>query len=118
MCLLSQSSLIDRAFRITHKGGHDSGHYETFRRQSSEASLDQSRPTKTRSVADDAPTNRVPSDDHSGPTSQKRKKASKRLASKWWRISDDSVASCATSDVLAMNKEAYLLFYEIKHGAQ
>ena len=40
---------------------------------------------------------------------RKRKKSNDR----WWRISDEKVKECKTSDVLAMQKEVYLLFYEI-----
>jgi ubiquitin carboxyl-terminal hydrolase 16 len=32
---------------------------------------------------------------------------------RWWRISDDKVKESKTSDVLAMQKEVYLLFYEM-----
>ncbi|OXV09311.1 hypothetical protein Egran_02924 [Elaphomyces granulatus] len=33
---------------------------------------------------------------------------------RWWRISDDKVKQCQTSDVLGMQKEVYLLFYEME----
>jgi ubiquitin carboxyl-terminal hydrolase 16 len=33
---------------------------------------------------------------------------------RWWRISDDKVKECRTSDVLGMQKEVYLLFYEME----
>jgi ubiquitin carboxyl-terminal hydrolase 16 len=33
---------------------------------------------------------------------------------RWWRISDDKIKECKTSDVLAMQKEVYLLFYELE----
>ncbi|KAK6538795.1 hypothetical protein TWF694_010361 [Orbilia ellipsospora] len=32
--------------------------------------------------------------------------------SRWWRISDDSIKEWKTSDVLGLQKEVYLLFYE------
>lgn len=32
---------------------------------------------------------------------------------RWWRISDDKVKESKTSDVLGMQKEVYLLFYEL-----
>ncbi|KAF7714400.1 Ubiquitin carboxyl-terminal hydrolase [Penicillium ucsense] len=32
---------------------------------------------------------------------------------RWWRISDEKVKECKTSDVLGMQKEVYLLFYEM-----
>lgn len=38
----------------------------------------------------------------------------KRNAERWWRISDDRVKECKTSDVLGMQKEVYLLFYELE----
>lgn len=37
----------------------------------------------------------------------------KKTNDRWWRISDEKVKECKTSDVLAMQKEVYLLFYEI-----
>ncbi|KAA6408048.1 MAG: cysteine ase [Lasallia pustulata] len=47
--------------------------------------------------------------DADGGRLRRRKKANDR----WWRISDEKVKECKTSDVLAMQKEVYLLFYEI-----
>ncbi|KAI4245329.1 MAG: hypothetical protein LQ352_006593 [Teloschistes flavicans] len=42
----------------------------------------------------------------------RRKKASDR----WWRISDDKVRECNTTDVLAMQKDVYMLFYEMERN--
>ncbi|KAL6718963.1 hypothetical protein ACLMJK_003198 [Lecanora helva] len=42
-----------------------------------------------------------------------RLKRKKRQPDRWWRISDDKVKECKTSDVLGMQKEVYMLFYEI-----
>ena len=45
----------------------------------------------------------------------KRKK--RHVVDRWWRISDDKVKECRTGDVLAMQKEVYMLFYEMdKNG--
>ena len=44
----------------------------------------------------------------------RRKKQLKMQESRWFRISDDKVKSCKTSDVLGMQKEVYLLFYEVE----
>ncbi|KAI9738908.1 MAG: hypothetical protein M1818_005221 [Claussenomyces sp. TS43310] len=44
-------------------------------------------------------------------TKAKRKKAG---TDKWWRISDERVKESKTSEVLAMQKEVYLLFYELQ----
>ena len=38
----------------------------------------------------------------------------KRHPERWWRISDEKVKECKTSDVLGMQKEVYLLFYELE----
>ena len=43
-----------------------------------------------------------------------RFKRKKRPADRWWRISDDKIKECKTSDVLGMQKEVYLLFYEVE----
>ncbi|KAK6349123.1 hypothetical protein TWF730_009880 [Orbilia blumenaviensis] len=42
-------------------------------------------------------------------------KKSKGVDSRWWRISDDSVKEVKTNDVLGLQKEVYLLFYEKIH---
>jgi ubiquitin carboxyl-terminal hydrolase 16 len=41
---------------------------------------------------------------------RRRKKSSDR----WWRISDDKIKEARTSDVLGMQREVYLLFYELE----
>jgi ubiquitin carboxyl-terminal hydrolase 16 len=33
---------------------------------------------------------------------------------RWWRISDDKVKECKTAEVLGMQREVYLLFYELQ----
>lgn len=38
----------------------------------------------------------------------------KKVADRWWRISDDTVKECKTGDVLGMQKEVYMLFYEVE----
>ena len=53
------------------------------------------------------------------PLSQAREAASKLRRKKksndrWWRISDDKIKEARTSDVLGMQKEVYLLFYELE----
>ncbi|KAM0246207.1 hypothetical protein ACHAQJ_010298 [Trichoderma viride] len=37
----------------------------------------------------------------------------RRPADKWWRVSDEKVREAKTSEVLGMQKEVYLLFYEL-----
>lgn len=38
----------------------------------------------------------------------------KKVHDRWWRISDDKIKECKTSDVLGMQKDVYLLFYEVE----
>lgn len=38
----------------------------------------------------------------------------KRSNDRWWRISDDKIKEARLSDVLSMQKEVYLLFYELE----
>ncbi|EER37132.1 ubiquitin carboxyl-terminal hydrolase [Histoplasma capsulatum H143] len=45
---------------------------------------------------------------------QSRIRRKKRANDRWWRISDDKVKECKTSDVLGMQREVYLLFYEME----
>ncbi len=45
-----------------------------------------------------------------------RLKRRKRPVDRWWRISDDKVKECKTSDVLCMQKEVYMLFYEMERS--
>ncbi|OCL13109.1 cysteine proteinase [Glonium stellatum] len=41
------------------------------------------------------------------------KRKPKRRDNRWWRISDDKIKDSRTSEVLTMQKEVYLLFYEL-----
>ncbi|KAF8865520.1 cysteine proteinase [Acephala macrosclerotiorum] len=43
-----------------------------------------------------------------------RPKRKKKPTDRWWRISDDKIKESKTSDVLGMQKEVYLLFYELE----
>lgn len=47
----------------------------------------------------------------------KRPKKRKAVSDKWWRVSDEKVRETKTSDVLSMQKEVYLLFYELETEA-
>ncbi|TLD20757.1 hypothetical protein PspLS_08521 [Pyricularia sp. CBS 133598] len=46
-------------------------------------------------------------------TSSRRKK-SKNQDNMWWRLSDEKVKEATTKDVLGMQREVYLLFYEME----
>ncbi|KAE8452337.1 hypothetical protein EG329_001037 [Mollisiaceae sp. DMI_Dod_QoI] len=43
-----------------------------------------------------------------------RPKRKRKSTDRWWRISDDKVKESKTSDVLGMQREVYLLFYELE----
>ncbi|KAJ8606114.1 hypothetical protein MRB53_041190 [Persea americana] len=72
---------------VCHRGGHDRGHYVTFRRKSS-------RQQETDSAAS-------------------RKTRRRKEEDKWWRISDEQIREAKTAEVLGMKGDVYLLFYEI-----
>ncbi|KAK7537690.1 hypothetical protein IWX49DRAFT_66958 [Phyllosticta citricarpa] len=191
---------------VTHKGGHNSGHYESFRRQVAmapystphsfgtegvyslggspnpsamqsprpSASRDRSElrtPDSTRlpsptlastsaaslssksslssmphrlpptsvpssSLREDESIKRAPSTpSHSASPSRLRtvgekaaskaelvvdvvKRKPKRRDNRWWRISDDKIKESKTSDVLGMQREVYLLFYELDRSGE
>ncbi|EAW09743.1 putative ubiquitin C-terminal hydrolase [Aspergillus clavatus NRRL 1] len=46
--------------------------------------------------------------------SSSRLRRRKKTNDRWWRISDEKIKECKTSDVLGMQKEVYLLFYEME----
>lgn len=48
--------------------------------------------------------------DHAG----KGKRKGKKYGNLWWRISDEKIKECKTADVLGMQREVYLLFYELE----
>ncbi|PWY92377.1 cysteine proteinase [Aspergillus heteromorphus CBS 117.55] len=46
-----------------------------------------------------------------GPAARLRRR--RKPIDRWWRVSDEKVKECKTSDVLGMQREVYLLFYEL-----
>lgn len=52
---------------------------------------------------------------HKPETKARRKK---KASDRWWRISDEKVKEARTSDVLGMQKEVYLLFYELERPGE
>ncbi|KAK0672776.1 putative ubiquitin carboxyl-terminal hydrolase 16 [Cercophora samala] len=40
----------------------------------------------------------------------------RKVQDRWWRISDDKVKEASTRDVLSMQREVYLLFYEMERA--
>ncbi|KAJ6187691.1 hypothetical protein N7519_002599 [Penicillium mononematosum] len=48
------------------------------------------------------------------PTVSSRLRRRRKPNDRWWRISDEKIKECKTSDVLGMQREVYLLFYELE----
>lgn len=42
-----------------------------------------------------------------------RVRPARKQPDRWWRISDDKIKECKTSEILSMQREVYLLFYEL-----
>ncbi|KAG4425741.1 hypothetical protein IFR04_001203 [Cadophora malorum] len=49
-----------------------------------------------------------------GDSAAAQKKRKSKHSNRWWRISDDKIKESKTSDVLGMQREVYLLFYELE----
>lgn len=47
-------------------------------------------------------------------TSTINKSRKRKKQDRWWRVSDDKIKEAKTSDVLGMQREVYLLFYELE----
>lgn len=106
---------------VTHKGGHNSGHYETFRRQSFNQQgphSSSSQPGSPSIAALDARTSLAANQAEVKPSVHLARMRAKKpkINNKWWRISDDRIKECKLSDVLGMQREIYLLFYELEAG--
>ncbi|CAG8940884.1 unnamed protein product [Penicillium salamii] len=54
----------------------------------------------------------IPRPDVPGVSSRLRRR--RKPIDRWWRISDEKIKECKTSDVLGMQREVYLLFYELE----
>ncbi|KAI9832934.1 MAG: hypothetical protein M1819_003964 [Sarea resinae] len=67
-----------------------------------------SQPKRSRSISDTSRLRRHSSFSHH------RSKKDKEKNERWWRISDDKIKESKTADVLGMQKEVYLLFYEME----
>lgn len=63
----------------------------------------------------DKPTKSIKSSRHrpSSSLDASRFRRKKKQNDQWWRISDDKIKECKTSDVLSLQKDVYLLFYEM-----
>lgn len=90
---------------VTHRGGHEYGHYECFRRQQPSATFPS---TAAVIAAEDSTSAKESMSEEQG----RRRKKRTRKEDRWWRISDDKAKECRLAEVLSMEKDAYLMFYE------
>ncbi|CAI6339971.1 unnamed protein product [Periconia digitata] len=73
-----------------------------------------SRPKSTKSIRSLKEKASTMIEDSKSSLATKRKAKARRVnTNRWWRISDDKIKESKTSDVLGMQKEVYLLFYEL-----
>ncbi len=56
----------------------------------------------------------VPVRQHSTPPVPSATSKRRKQQERWWRISDDKIKEASTRDVLSMQREVYLLFYELR----
>lgn len=174
---LQMGGILDRkSYRllcvVTHKGGHDSGHYECFRRQvvarppfstptpspspglspspgstplnrssirlvesltpssssrtlsgeslltpASTSAGSHSSPNQSLDIPrPGTPTSLLEQEKRAKAMAKQEKKRVKAENNRWWRISDEKIKEARTSDVLGMQKEVYLLFYQREKG--
>jgi ubiquitin carboxyl-terminal hydrolase 16 len=72
-------------------------------------SLQRSPPTTSPTSSSETKTS-TPKDISRTSISKRKRNPSNR----WWRISDEKIKECKTGDVLGMQKEVYMLFYELE----
>lgn len=60
------------------------------------------------------PSHSIPRPSQDTPTVSSRLRRRRKPNDRWWRISDEKIKECKTSDVLGMQREVYLLFYELE----
>lgn len=56
----------------------------------------------------------IPRTSQDTPTVGSRLRRRRKPQDRWWRVSDEKVKECKTSDVLGMQREVYLMFYELE----
>ncbi|RMZ80170.1 hypothetical protein DV737_g3084, partial [Chaetothyriales sp. CBS 132003] len=116
---------------VCHKGSHSSGHYESFRRNHVYppfATPDTAAPIPDHSAAPIPDHSAAPIPDHSAASTplslaaessySARPPSQSQSLDRWWRISDDKIKEARTSDVLSMQREVYLLFYELEREGE
>jgi ubiquitin C-terminal hydrolase len=105
---------------VTHKGGHDSGHYICYRRRKRErkarSTLKSNGAEKEEDVVVEVVGEGVVGEGNEGVTGLEDGVEELALEvdsrTKWWEISDEVVTGVQREDVLSKRKGVYILFYE------
>lgn len=99
---------------IIHRGGHNSGHYETFRRMKEDEIRDKDTGENVMGGIDAAQDGAQAEVGKDKDEKNKIRKRRPKVSDRWWRISDNKISECRTKDMLYMQREVYILFYELK----
>ncbi|KAJ5834982.1 Peptidase C19 ubiquitin carboxyl-terminal hydrolase 2 [Penicillium robsamsonii] len=123
---LSGASTSASATQLTppHPRPTTSGSRRSFQRNTSRSSKqtlspasDSNSPTTDQGRWSPSPgsSRSIPGQSQDTPTGvSSRLRRRRKPNDRWWRISDEKIKECKTSDVLAMQREVYLLFYELE----
>jgi len=73
-----------------------------------------SPPAPSTEESEDANGRAEPKETNGTPKESKPREKKRKHSNRWWRISDEKIKEAKTGDVLAMQREVYLLFYELE----
>jgi ubiquitin carboxyl-terminal hydrolase 16 len=73
-----------------------------------------SPPAPSTEESEDVNGSAEPKETNGAPKEPKPREKRRKHSNRWWRISDEKIKEAKTGDVLAMQREVYLLFYELE----
>ena len=113
---------------VTHKGGHDNGHYICYRRRKKVPKPKRQHPEPSSSPETNVGVIVEEQEEKTEDGINKREESNAAVGlgfeegitrietpdsrTKWWEISDEVVNGVTRSDVLSKRKDIYILFYE------
>lgn len=102
------NSAVSSSSALENEGSRPNTATTSNRSPSSAAERTETAPTIQRSVTQGS---RPQIQTHTSTINKSRKR---KKQDRWWRVSDDKIKEAKTSDVLGMQREVYLLFYELE----
>lgn len=120
---LAGASASASATQLTPGRPATSGSRRSFQSTTSRSSKQTLSPTSDSPATDQGrwsgsgprPSRSIPRPSQDAPTGvSSRLRRRRKPNDRWWRISDEKIKECKTSDVLGMQREVYLLFYELE----